>query len=69
MLKDKIIETLIEHFEAHIKKHAMNVEIMLENPQGIPEHTDFMDSIEKELEHIAEYKDKIEALHTVEDLM
>jgi hypothetical protein len=69
MLKDKIIESLAEHFEAHIKKHAMNIQIMLETPLGIPEHTDYMDSIEKELALIAEYKDKLEALETVQDLM
>lgn len=61
-MKAQILKTLEAHFQAHIDKHVMNVEIMLDNPMGIPEHTDFMESVEAELAHIAEYEDKIEAL-------
>jgi hypothetical protein len=39
---------------------------MLENPMAIHDHTDLMGAIEKELEIIAEYRDKIEALEIVE---
>lgn len=66
MLKDKIIKTLHNHFQAHVDKHMMNIEILLDNPQSIPEHTDFLESVEKELTAIAEYQDKIEALTEVE---
>jgi hypothetical protein len=65
-MQSKIIDTLYDHFNAHINKHKMNILIMMENPIAIPEHTDFLDSIEKELEAIAEYMDKIEALELVE---
>ena len=61
-MRIQILKTLEAHFRARIDKHVMNVEIMLENPMGIPEHTDFMESIEAELAHIAEYEDKLEAL-------
>lgn len=61
-MKKEIVDTLEQHFKAHIDKHAMNIKIMMENPIGIPEHTNFMESIEAELAHIAEYEDKIEAL-------
>jgi hypothetical protein len=64
-MKNEIIEALEAHFEAHIRKHKMNILIMLENPMAIHEHTDFMSAIEAELEHIAEYKDKLEALDEV----
>lgn len=40
----------------------MNVEVMLNNPIAIPEHTDIMDAIEKELAIMAEYSDKLEML-------
>ena len=50
------------HFKAHIEKHRMSIETMLRNPIAIPEHTDIMDAIEKELEIIAEYDDKLEML-------
>jgi hypothetical protein len=66
MMRTKIIHALRAHFEAHILKHKMNIEIMLENPIGIPEHTDFMESVEKELEMIAQYSDKLEALEILD---
>lgn len=64
-MKKRIIEALYKHFEAHIEKHKMNVLVMLENPMAIHDHTDLMTAIEVELQHIAEYLDKIEALNEV----
>jgi len=57
-----MIGVLKQHFEAHILKHKMNVDIMLGNPRAIPEHTDLMDAIEKEVAQIAEYMDKLEVM-------
>lgn len=50
------------HYEAHIEKHRINIEVMLNNPTAIPEHSDIMDAIEKEVAQIAEYMDKLEVL-------
>ena len=50
------------HFKAHIEKHRVNIENLLENPRGVAEHPDIMDTIEKELEIIAEYDDKLSVL-------
>lgn len=63
-MRDKIINTLSSHFVAHINKHKINVEVMLNNPIAIHDHTDYMEAIEKELALIAEYQDKLEALET-----
>jgi hypothetical protein len=62
-MRQQIIKTLKQHFEAHILKHKMNVDIMLANPMAIHDHTDLMDAIEKELEIMAEYDDKLEMLN------
>lgn len=51
------------HYEAHIEKHRVNIEVMLNNPTAIPEHSDIMDAIEKEVAIIAEYMDKLEVLN------
>ena len=64
-MKEKIIDALMDHFVAHIKKHKVNVEIMLLNPMAIHDHTDLMSAIESELGHIAEYMDKLEALELI----
>ena len=63
-MRKEIIGTLKQHFEAHILKHKMNVDIMLSNPMAIPEHTDLIDAIEKEVALIAEYHDKLEVMNT-----
>lgn len=61
-MRDEIIKASILHFEAHIEKHRINVENYLRNGVGVPEHPDIMESIEKELEQIAEYDDKLSVL-------
>lgn len=40
----------------------MNVEIMLNNPMAIHDHTDWIGAVEKEIAQIAEYEDKLAVL-------
>lgn len=61
-MRNEILKTCMVHFQSHIQKHRMNIEVLLNNPTALPDHTEFMDAIEKELAHIAEYQDKLEAL-------
>jgi hypothetical protein len=63
-MRKEIVGVLKQHFEAHILKHKMNVDIMLANPMAIHDHTDLMDAIEKEVALIAEYQDKLEVMET-----
>lgn len=57
-----MISVLKQHFETHILKHKMNIEVMLANPMAIHDHTDLMGAIEKEVAYIAEYMDKLEVI-------
>ena len=59
-----MINALKNHAVAHIEKHRMNVEVYLNNPVGVGEHADIMDTIEKELNLMAEYHDQLEILNT-----
>jgi hypothetical protein len=61
-MRQEIISVLKQHFEAHILKHKINVDIMLANPTAIHDHTDLMDAIEKEVALMAEYQDKLEIM-------
>lgn len=61
-MRQQIVEALIQHFSAHIVKHKMNIEVMLNNPIAIHDHTDLMSAIEKEVDQIAEYMDKLEVM-------
>jgi len=63
-MRDDLISASRFHFEAHVEKHRMNVEVYLNNPVGVGEHSDIMDTIEKELNAIAEYHDQLEVLNT-----
>ena len=62
-MREDLIKASQLHFKAHIQKHKVNVENLLENSVGVAEHPDIMDSIEKELEIMAEYEDKLEILN------
>ena len=61
-MRDDLLKASELHFKAHIEKHRINVENLLNNPAGVTEHPDIMDTIEKELEIIAEYDDKLSVL-------
>jgi hypothetical protein len=61
-MKDKIIGALITHAEGHIAKHVVNVNILMEKAQGVAEHPDVMETIEKELDIIAKYEDQLDVL-------
>lgn len=61
-MRQRIIQALEAHFRGHIEKHKMNMNIMLENPMAIHEHTDLMSAIENELQHMVEYQDKLNTL-------
>ena len=61
-MRDDLIKASKLHFQAHIEKHRVNVENMLNNTVGVAEHPDVMDTIEKELAIIAEYEDKLHVL-------
>ena len=61
-LRTELLNASKTHFEAHIEKHRVNVENLLQNSVGIGEHGDIMDTIEKELEEMAKYHDLLEIL-------
>ena len=61
-MKKQLTDVLGLHFTAGILRHKMNVEIMLNNPMAIHDHTDWMGAVEKEIAQIAEYEDKLAVL-------
>jgi len=62
-MRSDLIKASELHFKAHIEKHRVNVEILLEKGVGVAEHPDVMETIEKELEIMAEYDDKLSVLN------
>ena len=61
-MREQILRALIAHAQGDIAKHKANIEIYLEHPAGIGEHSDILESIEKELDIIAKYQDQIDII-------
>ena len=61
-MRDQIINALIAHARGDIEKHKANIEVYLTHPVGIGEHSDILESIEKELDIIAKYEDQIQVI-------
>jgi TusA-related sulfurtransferase len=62
-MKQQLLDAAKAYFTSNIEKHRMNVEIMLNNPIAIHDHTDWMTAMEAEIAQIAEYEDKLEVLN------
>ncbi len=62
-MRPQLIKALLAHANGEIAKHKANVEIYLEHPVGIGEHSDITDAIGLELDKIARYHDQVEVLN------
>jgi len=61
--RDLIIENLKKKYSNEIDIARTNIEIFLSSPQGVAEHIDFSETIEKELQKIAHASDMIESIN------
>ena len=57
-----IVKALKSYLKGHIDKHIANVNVHLENSTGVAEHSDHIETIEKELDILADYEDKMNVL-------
>jgi len=64
-----LLDAVRQHAEGHIAKHKANVLVYLNNPVGVGEHPDIIETMEKEVLEIAKYQDVIDMLdqHFVEE--
>ena len=53
-LRDQILKSQIAYYNGLIAKHQQNVEIYLNQPVGIGEHSDVMGTIDGEINAIAQ---------------
>ena len=61
-MRDQLIKALLAHAQGDIAKHKANVEIYLNNPAGIGEHSNVVEAIEEELNMIAKYEDQVQVI-------
>ena len=62
-LRDSILSNQIKYYNGLIAKHQQNVEIYLNQPVGIGEHSDVMVTIDVEINAIAQAHEKIEIIN------
>ena len=62
-MRPQLISALLAHANGEIAKHKANVEIYMEHPVGIGEHSDITEAIGLELDKISRYHDQVEVLN------
>ena len=62
-LRDDILKNQITYYNGLIAKHSQNVEIYLNQPVGIGEHSDVMGTIDGEINAIAQAHEKLSLIH------
>ena len=61
-LRTELLNASRVHFEAHIEKHRVNVENLLQNSVGIGEHSDVTEAVIAELDKMSAAYDRIEMI-------
>ena len=61
-LKEQMIKAARLHAEAEIELHKTNVEVYMQKVVGIGEHSDIIETIQKELDQMATAHDRLEML-------
>ena len=62
--REQLLKAVLAHATGEIEKHKANVNVYLEHPMGIGEHSDITEAIQTELDKIARYHDQIEVIKT-----
>ena len=62
MLKEIMLNAARKHAEAEIELHKTNIDIYMEKVVGIGEHSDIVETIQKELDAMAAANDRLEML-------
>ena len=62
-MRKKLIKSTESFLQGHIDKHIANIENLLDNHVALAEHPDIIETIEKELDIVASYEDKLNVLN------
>ena len=63
MVKEQLIQAAKQHAEAEIQLHKTNINVYMEKVVGIGEHSDIIETIQKELDKMAAANDRLEMLN------
>lgn len=61
-MKGRILDALQAHAEGNVELHLANIEVYLDNPAGIGEHSDILEAIQAEMDKVAVHQDRLEII-------
>ena len=62
-MREQLIRAVLAHATGEVEQPKANVNVYLEHPAGIGEHSDITEAIGVELDKIARYHDQIEVIN------
>ena len=62
-LRDQMIAAATKHAEAELELHKTNIEVYMQKVVGIGEHSDIIETIQKELDQMAAAHDRLEMIN------
>ena len=60
--KQVIIEALEKKYDADMSKAEANIKVLLENPVGVADHADIVNTVDKEMQKISKAKEMLDEL-------
>ena len=64
-MRSLLYKALESYLQGNIDKHVANVKIHANAAVGVAEHSDHIETIDKELGKIAEFEDRLEVLESI----
>jgi len=61
-MREQMIKAARMHAQGELELHKANIEVYLQNPAGIGEHSDIMEAIQSELDKMAAAHDRLEMI-------
>ena len=61
-LREKMLNAARKHAEGELEVHLTNIEVYMQKVVGIGEHSDIIETIQKELDAMAAAHDRLEML-------
>ena len=63
-LNQRMVTALMQDCHANVQKAECNVYVLLENPVGVGDHPNIMETIQEQLDIISKHKDRLNVLET-----
>lgn len=61
-MRNKVLSALQAHAEGNVELHLMNIEVYLNNPAGIGEHSDVLEAVQAEMDKVALHQDRLDII-------